>query len=87
MTEYGVPVQTLHRWQGPGRVDAGLAEGVTSAKGQALRDAHRCIKELEEGLGLVKAASKMLDAEPGVEPKGIKTSRCDSSLAPVQQGR
>jgi len=30
VAETSVPEQTLHRWKSQGRVDAGLAEGVTS---------------------------------------------------------
>jgi hypothetical protein len=29
VAETGVPEQTLHRWKAQGRVDAGLADGVT----------------------------------------------------------
>jgi len=36
VAETGVPEQTLHRWIPQGRVDAGLAECVTSTESQAL---------------------------------------------------
>ena len=75
VTEYGVPEQTLHRWKAQARVDAGLRDGVTSVESQALRDAHRRIKELEEELALVKAASEIFDAQVVVDPKGGKPSR------------
>ena len=60
VTETGVPEQTLRRWKAQGRVGAGLAEGVTSSESQALRDAHRWIKEFEDELALVKAALRSL---------------------------
>jgi hypothetical protein len=34
VAQTGVPEQTLHRWKTQGRVDAGLAEGVTSTESQ-----------------------------------------------------
>jgi len=75
VAETGVPEQTLHRWKAQGRVDADLAEGVTSSESQALRDAHRRIKELEDELALVKAASEIHDAQAVVDPKDGKPSR------------
>ena len=75
VSEYSVPEQMLHRWKSQGRVDAGLAEGVTSTESQALRDAHRRIKELEDELALVKAASEIYDAQAVVDPKDGKPSR------------
>jgi len=71
----GAPEQTLHRWKTQGRVDAGLTEGVTSTDSQVLRDAHRRIKELEDELALVKAASEIYDAQAVVDPKAGKPSR------------
>jgi transposase-like protein len=71
----GGPEQTLHEWKTQGRVDAGLAYGVTSTESQALRDAHRRIKELEDELALVKAASEIFDAQAVVDPKDGKPSR------------
>ncbi len=56
-------------------MNAGLRDGVTSVESQALRDAHRRIKELEEELALVKAASEIFDAQVVVDPKGGKPSR------------
>lgn len=73
--EFGVPEQTLHRWKAQGRVDAGLAEGVTSAESQVLRDAHRRVKELEDELALVKASGKICGAHAGVDPRDGKPSR------------
>ena len=52
-----------------------LAEGVTSSESQALLDAHRRIKELEDELALVKAASEIYDAQAVVDPKDGKPSR------------
>lgn len=75
VAEVGVPEQTLQRWKAQWRVDAGLAEGVTSYESQALRDAHRRIKELEDELALVKAASEIFDSQAAVDPKGGKPSR------------
>ena len=75
VAETGVPEQTLHRWKSQGRVDAGLAEGVTSTESQVLRDAHRRIKELEDELALAKAASEIYDAQAVVDPKDGKPSR------------
>jgi len=75
VAETGVPEQTLHRWRTQGRVDAGLADGVTSTESQALRDAHRRIKELEYELALVKATSEIFDAQAVVDPKGVRPSR------------
>lgn len=75
VAETDVPEQTLHRWKTQGRVYAGLADGVTSIESQALRDAHRRIKELEDELVLVKAASEIFDAQAVVDPKGGKPSR------------
>ena len=73
--ETGAPEQTLHRWKTQGRVEAGLVDGVTSTESQALRDAHRRIKELEDELALVKAASEIYDAQAVVDPKGVRPSR------------
>ena len=56
-------------------MDAGLTDGVTSTESQALRDAHRRIKELEDELTLVKAASEIYDAQAVVDPKDGKPSR------------
>jgi len=42
---------------------------------KALRDAHRRIKELEDELALVKAASETYDAQAVVDPKGDRPSR------------
>ena len=75
VAETGVPEQTLYRWKTQGRVDAGLAEGTTSTESQALRDAHRGIKDLEDELALVKAASEIFDAQAVVDPKSGKPSR------------
>ena len=43
VTEYGVPEQTLHRWNSQARVYAGLTDGVALVQSYALRDAHRRI--------------------------------------------
>ena len=75
VAETGVPEQTLHRWKTQGRVDAGLADGVTSTESQALRDAQKRIKELEDELALVKAASEIYDAQAVVDTKGVRPSR------------
>jgi transposase-like protein len=75
VAETGVPEQALHRWKTQGRVDARLADGVTSTEGQALRDAHRRIKELEDELALVKAASEIYGSQAVVDPKGVRPSR------------
>jgi len=58
-----------------GRVDAGLTEGVASAESQALRDAHRRIKELEDEIALDKAASEIYDAQAMVDPRDDSPSR------------
>jgi len=75
VAETGVPEQTLHRWKAQGRVDAGLAEGVVSSESQALRDAHRRIKELEDEVALVRAVSEIYDTQAVVDPKDGKPSR------------
>jgi len=56
-------------------VDAGLTEGVASAESQALRDAHRRIKELEDEIALDKAASEIYDAQAMVDPRDDSPSR------------
>lgn len=48
VAENRVPEETLRRRKSQARVDAGLAEGVTSSESQALRDAHRRINKLED---------------------------------------
>jgi transposase-like protein len=75
VAETCVPEQTLHRWKTQGRVDTGLADGVTSTESQALRDAQKRIKELEDELALVKAASEIYGAQAVVDPKGVRPSR------------
>ena len=75
VAEYGVPEQTLHRWKARAHVGTGLNEGVTSNDSQALRDAHRRIKELEHELALVKAASEIFESQAVVGPKNGKPSR------------
>jgi len=64
VAETSVPEQTLHWWKTQGRVDAEFADDVTSTESQALRDAHRRIKELEDELALVKAASEIIRSIP-----------------------
>lgn len=56
-------------------MNSGLAKGPTSTESQALRNALRRIKDLENELAPVKATSEIVDAEAVVDPKGGKPSR------------
>jgi len=71
----GVREQTLLQWRTQGRVDVGLAVGVTSTESHALRDAHRRTKRLHADLTLVKAASDIFDAQPVVDSRDDRPSR------------
>ena len=87
VADIGVPEQTLHRWKTQGRVDAGLADGVTSTESQALRDAHRQIKELEDELAPVNARSEIYDFQAVVDPIDGKPSWSNSPRAAIRFSR
>ena len=87
MAEPGVPKQTLRRWKAQGWVDAGLAEGVASPESEALGDSRRRIKEIEDELALVRAASEISDAQVATRPEDERPSQSDSPRAPIQRAR
>ena len=81
VAETGVLEQTLRRWKSQGRVDAGLAEDVTSAENQAPRDSLRRIKDLQYELALVKAAGEIFHAQVVMDPRDDRPSRWNSPRA------
>lgn len=72
--ECDVSVQTLYRWKRQALIDAGIKPGVKSFEPDELQRARRRIKDLEDELELVKAASALFNGEGVVRPKSSARS-------------
>jgi transposase-like protein len=68
--ELSVSTQTLYKWKRQALVDAGLRPGTMSFDVDSLAQARRTIRDLEEELALVKAASALFNGEEPLNPKG-----------------
>ncbi len=75
--ESEVSVQTLYRWKKQALIDAGVKPGVKSFEPDELQRARRRIKDLENELALVKAASALFNGEEVVRPKSSARSSRD----------
>jgi len=70
----GVSVSTLQKWKHQALIDAGRRPGALSYEVDPLQQARRRIKELEDELKIVKAASALFDEEEPPSPKGSSRS-------------
>lgn len=68
VVELGISEATLQRWKRQALIDAGRRPGVLSYAADPLAQARLRIKELEDELELVKAASRLFD-QGGADPK------------------
>ena len=66
--EFDVGFSTLYRWKRQALVEIGAAPGTRRVEADALAQARRRIKELEDELVLVKTASKLFE-ELSHDPK------------------
>src|SRR5579871_4025653 len=66
----GVSLNTLSKWKRQALIDAGRRPGTPSYAVDPLQQARRRIKELEDELEMVKAASALFDEEEPPNPKG-----------------
>jgi len=66
--ELDIGYSTLYRWRRQALVDAGKAPGTKSFEADPLAQARRRIKEFENELALVRAASKLFE-EMSHDPK------------------
>jgi transposase len=70
----GISVSTLQKWKRQALIDAGRRPGAMSYEVDPLQQARRRIKELENELTIVKAASALFDEEEPPSPKGSTRS-------------
>ncbi|WAP52913.1 transposase [Arthrobacter sp. ATA002] len=77
--ETGICQGTLYRWKHQALVDAGIKEGTPSPDASDLVSARKRIRQLEEELAIVKAASALFDQTEVVRPKGKPQSSPGSS--------
>lgn len=77
--ESGICLGTLYRWKHQALVDAGLASGTPSTLAPDLQSAAKRIRQLEDELAIVKAASALYDGQVVVPPKGSSRSSMGSS--------
>jgi transposase len=68
--ELSVSDATLHKWRRQALIDAGQGPGLKSYEADRLAHARRRIKDLEDELKLVKAASAIFDETEVISPKG-----------------
>ena len=66
--ELDIGFSTLYRWKRQALVDLGQAPGTKRVEADALAQARRRIKDLEDELALVKAASRLFE-EASHDPK------------------
>jgi transposase-like protein len=69
-TALSVDDSTLYKWRRQALVDAGESPGLKSYEADRLAQARRRIKDLEEELRLVKAASALFNESEVISPKG-----------------
>jgi transposase-like protein len=70
VVELGVSDATLYKWRHQALIDAGRSPGLLSYEADRLAQARRRIKDLEDELKLVKAASALFEEGEKVSPKG-----------------
>jgi len=75
--ELKVATATLYRWKKQALIDAGLRSGTKSFEPDTLARAQQRIKDLEDELELVKAASDLFNGNEVVRPKGSARSSAD----------
>lgn len=68
--ELSVSDCTLYVWRRQAYIDLGLTPGLKSYEADRLAQARRRIKDLEEELKLVKAASALFNEQEEPSPKG-----------------
>ena len=68
--ELSVNDNTLYRWRRQALIDAGESPGLKSYEADRLEQARRRIKDLEDELKLVKAASALFEESEVISPKG-----------------
>lgn len=68
--ELHVADATLYKWRRQALIDAGESPGVKSYEADRLAQARRRIKDLEDELKLVKAASALFNETEVIDPKG-----------------
>ena len=68
--ELSVNDSTLYKWRRQALIDAGQSPGLKSYEADRLAQARRRIKDLEDELKLVKAASALFDESEAISPKG-----------------
>ena len=69
-SELHISPGTLHRWKKQALIDHDLLPGVKSFENDELAKARRTIKDLEDELALVKAATAIFNGEVPISPKG-----------------
>ena len=70
VAELGISEVTLYKWRRQALIDAGQGPGLKSYEADRLAQARRRIKDLEDELTLVKAASALFDEGEEIIPKG-----------------
>jgi len=68
--DLGIHEVTLHSWLRQDDIDHGRRPGNSTQEAAELRAAQHQIRQLEQELSILKRASKWLDEEEGVDPKG-----------------
>jgi transposase-like protein len=68
--ELSITDSTLYKWPRQALIDAGEPPGLKSYEADRLAQARRRIKELEDELKLVKAASAPFQEAEPISPKG-----------------
>ena len=69
--ELSISLPTLYKWKHQALVDAGKRPGTKSFEVDSLAQARRTIRDLEEELALVKAASDLFNGEEPISPKEV----------------
>jgi transposase-like protein len=67
--ELSVNDSTLYKWRRQALIDAGQSPGLKSYEADRLAQARRRVKDLEEELKLVKAASALFNGSEVISPK------------------
>lgn len=75
----GICQGTLYRWKHQALVDAGMKIGTPSPDASDLASARKRIRQLEDEVAIVKAASALYDDTMVVPPKEKPWSSMDSS--------
>ena len=65
----GMTTETLRRWVRQARVDAGKAEGTSSAAAREIRELKRKNAELERTIEILKAATSFFARESDPQPR------------------